>query len=137
MIGGATAAKLDSAHQALLEAVRQLRVIASAVQPRPRAPDVVANRIDLSQSQPSRVCPYPRTQIIGLWVGGDTAGRGTVNLGNDTRGVWIPGSLTVYFPLGRESAIEVGGAVQLSYTPPPGTTNWDVTIECVPAPIEG
>ena len=65
--------------------------------------------------------------ITGLLIGGDTAGRGVLQIDQRSYPFWIPANATVYFPLGIEDQLVVKNE-KISYVQPTGGTNWDVTI---------
>lgn len=135
LVDKGTSNKLDQAHQALLESVSLLRSIANAVSPRPSPSPKKQPRpylVALSNQRTKATLPYVANLIVDLRVGGDTAGRGLLSWGADSEGFWVPANLTVEFALSREAAIEVAGQVTVTWTPPSGTTNWDVTLTVYP-----
>jgi hypothetical protein len=65
--------------------------------------------------------------ITGLLISGDSAGRGVLTIGTEQIPFWILGQVTTYYDLGMDNRIVVRGE-RPSWTPPSGTTVWDVIL---------
>lgn len=65
--------------------------------------------------------------VVGILIGGDTAGRGTINLSQRQYSFWVAANESILYRLTLEDQLVIKNE-RLSYTPPVGTTGWDVTI---------
>lgn len=74
-------------------------------------------------------------QITGLFVGGDAAGKGVLQVGQQFFPFWVPSYETHYYQFGAIDPIIVRGDSVL-WTPPTGGTNWDVTISGRAIPVD-
>lgn len=121
--------KLDQAHQLLTQAVYYLQAISDNTTPKQTAARRERSLLTLSQVQTRRDSIYPRNVVLAILIGGDTAGRGSINWGGDNLPIWIGAGLNQFLQFtGGGDALEIPGGSQISYTPPANTTLWDVTL---------
>lgn len=125
-------ASLPAVQQLLTQMVDYLRRIAENTSPkRPATREQV--RIDLSNVQTQREMPFPRNAIVGLWVGADHSGRATLNFGADSVPLWIFANQTTVLGFTQIPILAVAGGSPVTFTPPAGTTVWDVVLSIEPS----
>lgn len=71
--------------------------------------------------------PSVELHITGLFIGGDTAGRATLQIGQWLIPFFIPVNQSQFYGLSEDDQIIIKND-RISYNPPTGTTNWDVVL---------
>lgn len=105
----------------------------------PAREDQAPIRVTLSSMAPSAswqttdVC-----NIIGVIVGGDTNGRGKLQIGNDTASniFWVQAGISRLYDFGWPLRLTVARGQQITWSPPANTTAWDVTLIYVPTDMD-
>ena len=101
----------------------------------PKVPDPAPQFLTITtQGQTSQQTSIAMN-VLSIKVGGDTAGRGTFQIGSDksTHALWVLANMTSYFPFGWEERIIIPQGVVFTWNPPSGTTNWDLTVAYLPS----
>jgi hypothetical protein len=123
---------ITGAFRLLDQAVRLLTTIAQNTSPRAPTSRQKTFRLELSNAQTTRELPFPRNIIVGILVGADHSGRGQINFGADSVGVYLLGNQTILYNFGSQFGLEFGGRLAVSFTPPANTSSWDITMMIEP-----
>lgn len=123
---------LPSQFQSLLGLLTQIRdeLRTSNNKPSPDAPLARRRRYPLSNDSTATKRFSSNLVITGLLVGGDTAGRGTLQVGTDksTYRFWVIANQTQPYWFDGDDGIEVGPGTDVTWIPPTGTTAWDALV---------
>lgn len=88
----------------------------------------------LNQSKTSMTIPIAY-QVTGLFIGGDAAGKGVLQVGQQFFPFWVPSYETIYYQFAAIDPIIIRND-QVTWTPPTGGTNWDVTLSGRAIPVD-
>lgn len=110
--------KLD----ALISEVRALRSEEPTPRPENRVPLLILSNLGSVQAR----TPSTEFHITGIFIGGDTSGRGTLQIGTWQIPFWVTSNVTVFYRLSEDDQLVVKDD-RITWNPP-GGTNWDVIL---------
>lgn len=103
--------------------IRNLRTAEPAQRPANRAELLLLSNAGNTQGK----TPSVELHITGLFLSADTSGRCTLQIGTYLLPFYLPSNLTQFYRLSEDDQIVVKND-RVTFNPPSGTTNWDVTI---------
>ena len=132
MIGPAGQATISSVNARLSRIEMYLAQIAAQVTAAPvTEPEASPQFVVLSSLNPNAHWLTPGSvRITSLMIGGDTSGRGVLQIGSDASlsiPVWVGASLSVILLLDETQRRDLTTGIDVQWVKP-GGTNWDVII---------
>ena len=103
--------------------IRNLRTAEPARRPANRAELLQLSNLGAIQGR----TPSVEMHVTGLFLAADTSGKCTLQIGTWLIPFYLPSNLTQFYRLSEDDQLVVKGD-RVTFNPPSGTTNWDVTI---------